>query len=183
MKRTLILLWLLLSAVALAEEVEGVQLPDSLTFGDQTLILNGAGVRTKWMFSIYVGGLYLEQKSANATQIVDADEPMAIRMNMVYSRLTGDQMISAIMDGLDLATNGNTTQFDDELDLLTTSLERVGKNDVVDIFYLPGKGLGINLNGTFKGEVSNFEFKKAVFAIWLGNKPVHAKLKSQMLGR
>ena len=145
--------------MAQAVEVEGVQLPDSLTFGEHELVLNGAGTRTKWMFSVYIGGLYLKQKSADARHIINADEPMAIRMHMVYSRLTGEQMIGAIMDGLDLATGGNTAQFDDELVLLTSSLERVGKDDVVDIFYRPGEGLGINLNGTFMGEVQNFEFK------------------------
>ena len=44
--------------------IKGVDLPDSLTFGDETLVLNGAGVRVKKIAGLikkdlYVAGLYL----------------------------------------------------------------------------------------------------------------------------
>jgi len=182
MRRAVVLLTLLLATTAAAEELEGVELPSTLTIEGQDLKLNGAGVRTKWTVSVYVGGLYLSQASTDPAAIIEADAPMAIRMHMVYDRLTGQQMTDAIAAGFDKSTGGNTEPFTDDLAMLLGSLERVGKDDVVDIYYLPGVGLGVMLNGVFRGSTDDFEFKKAVFGIWLGPDPVHKKLKGKMLG-
>jgi len=175
----LALLW---AASAAAVEVEGVQLPDTLSIQGQSLVLNGSGVRTKFRISIYAGGLYLRQRTSDSQAIIDADEPMAVRMHMIYGRLTGAQMVEAIDQGFDKATGGDTEPFADELDMLLSSLERVKADDVVDIYYLPGEGIGVLLNGEFKGSAGGLDFKKAVFAIWLGPDPVHKRLKAGMLG-
>ena len=45
----------MLGAAAQARELEGVTLPDTLTAGEKTLKLNGAGLRKKAMFKVYVG--------------------------------------------------------------------------------------------------------------------------------
>jgi len=174
-------LWML-AAGAKAEEVEGVKLPDTLTVNGQTLTLNGSGVRTKFRIAIYAGGLYLTKTSSDAETICEADEPMAIRMHMVYGRLTGDQMVTAIEEGFVKATGGNTAPFATELEMLTSSVEKVAVDDVVDIYYLPGEGLGVLLNGVYRGGAADLGFKKAVFRIWLGADPVHGKLKRGMLG-
>ncbi len=66
-----LLLWASCSASAL--EVESVRLSDNVQVGSQTLVLNGAGVRTKWFFKVYVGALYLPQKQ-KAADVVIAEE-------------------------------------------------------------------------------------------------------------
>lgn len=173
---------LLAATFASAEEVEGVDLPETLTVNGHELVLNGSGVRTKFRIPIYVGALYLTKKSSDADAVCEADQAMAIRMHMVYGRLTGDQMVGAIEDGFAKATGGDTATFADDLAMLTSSVEKVAVDDVVDIYYLPGEGLGVLLNGVYRGGADNFEFKKAVFRIWLGPDPVHGKLKRGMLG-
>ena len=47
----------------LAATLADVTLPDTVTVGNQTLVLNGMGLRTKLFIKVYVGGLYLEKKS------------------------------------------------------------------------------------------------------------------------
>ena len=62
MKRTASLALLLaLAAVpaSSAREVAGVTLPDTVSVEGKTLKLNGAGLRTKVVFKVYVAGLYL----------------------------------------------------------------------------------------------------------------------------
>ena len=59
-----------------AKQIGGVNLPNTLQAGAKDLVLNGAGFRTKWMFKIYVGGLYLLQKEREPQKIIIADEPM-----------------------------------------------------------------------------------------------------------
>ena len=59
--------WLLLCGAAQAAEVEGVKLADKVQVGGAELVLNGAGVRTRVFFKVYVGALYLRAKSTAAT--------------------------------------------------------------------------------------------------------------------
>jgi len=48
-----------LGTAALAGELAGATLPDTLKAGEKTLKLNGLGLRKKAVFKVYVGGLYL----------------------------------------------------------------------------------------------------------------------------
>jgi len=60
MKRTAIALSLILAAAAAeAKDVAGVKVPDSVSVNNQTLALNGAGIRKKLFIKVYVGALYL----------------------------------------------------------------------------------------------------------------------------
>jgi hypothetical protein len=44
---------------ALARNVAGVEFPDSIDVGGQKLVLNGAGLRKKFIIKVYAGGLYV----------------------------------------------------------------------------------------------------------------------------
>jgi len=54
----------LLPCAAPAAEFDSVKLPDSVRISDggPELMLNGAGVRTLFMFRVYVGALYVQKK-------------------------------------------------------------------------------------------------------------------------
>ncbi len=71
-----------------AMEIGGVQMPDTLKLDGENLVLNGAGLRTKFFFKIYAGGLYLPRPSADATAVIGADEPMLVRMHFIYAPLS-----------------------------------------------------------------------------------------------
>ena len=59
---TLILTGFIFSALTFAEtEIGGVTLTDTQIIGDETLVLNGGGIREKFWLDMYVGGLYLFQ--------------------------------------------------------------------------------------------------------------------------
>ncbi|MBI4775271.1 MAG: chalcone isomerase family protein [Deltaproteobacteria bacterium] len=60
--------------------------------------------------------------------------------------------------------------------------EEAKSNDVYDIIYIPGKGITVTRNGQLLGNIEGFDFKKAVFSIWLGEKPADSSLKKGMLG-
>ena len=51
------------------------------------------------------------------------------------------------------------------------------------MIYKPGKGVAVIINNKMKGVMPGLEFKKALFAIWLGGKPASGKLKKGMLGQ
>ena len=55
--------------------------------------------------------------------------------------------------------------------------------DIYDIKYVPGTGVSLEVNGAVKGTIPGVDFKKAVFAIWLGAEPPNKALKNGMLGK
>jgi hypothetical protein len=179
-----LLLGMSLSLPAMALKISGITMPDTLDASGVPLKLNGAGVRTKFMMDIYVGGLYLESQGSNAKELIAADEPMAIKLHIVSGMVSSEAMEEATMEGFQNATGGNTAPLDDYIDaFMAVFREPITEGDVFDIVYLPGTGINVAKNGAPKGTVDGgLEFKQAVFAIWLGKKPAHKGLKKGMLG-
>jgi len=52
----------------------------------------------------------------------------------------------------------------------------------VQIDYAPGPGTTVSVGGKTKGTVAGADFMRALFAIWLGDKPVDGSLKDGLLG-
>jgi len=169
-----------------AKEIQGAQLPDTLTFAGEKLVLNGGGVRTKkYVMAVYVAGLYLKQKSQDAKQIIEADEPMAIRLQVISSLVTSKKMTEATEEGFGAATVGKTAAIRDKIDtFIAVFKEGIQKGDFYDLVYLPGEGVDAYKNERLVTTVPGLDFKKALFGIWLCEKPaINTSLKEGMLGR
>ncbi len=61
--------------------------------------------------------------------------------------------------------------------------EEITEGDVFDLVYLPGEGVRVLKNGEHKDTVGDLAFKKALFGIWLSDKPAQKDLKEKMLGQ
>lgn len=72
---------IIMTAVGCAKELGGINMPETLKAGSDTLVLNGAGVRT-YVIEIYAAGLFLKKKSSDADAIIHADEPMALSLHI-----------------------------------------------------------------------------------------------------
>ncbi|MEP0479619.1 MAG: chalcone isomerase family protein, partial [Nonlabens sp.] len=72
MKKLLLAVMALLGTyTATAQQtIEGVSIEKNLTVSGQELSLNGAGVRQKLWFELYVGALYTTTKSSNGSTLV-----------------------------------------------------------------------------------------------------------------
>src|SRR5262245_31130672 len=92
-----LLLALCLGAPVYAAEVGGVKLDDKVTVFGQELLLNGAGVRSRVMFKVYVGSLYLPARSTDLAGVL-AKSPRRIQMNLLRA-LSADQLVDALNDG------------------------------------------------------------------------------------
>ena len=185
MKRVLILLFLLsfVSPVS-ALEIGGVQLPDSVNVAGKKLILNGVGLRTKLFFKIYAGGLYMAGPSQNAETIINADEPMLVRMHFIYDGVSGEKLQKGWKDGFALtAPDADENMHQAIAAFINLFNDQAKENDVYDIVWLPGKGVEVSFNNNLQGVISGLDFKKALFGIWLGKKPVDDDLKEGMLGQ
>jgi hypothetical protein len=167
-----------------AAEVAGVTMPDALKAGQDSLLLNGAGVRTKFFMDLYVGGLYVEEQGMDAAEIVEADAPMAIKLHIISGLITSDKMEKTTREGFENATDGNTGPIQAEIDnFIAVFKEKIEKGDVYDLIYVPGKGVETYKNEKYASITKGLDFKKALFGIWLGDKPAQKSLKKEMLGQ
>ncbi len=181
---TSLFLLLTLSVSSHAAEVAGVSIPDTTKAGDTSLVLNGAGVRSKLFIKGYVGSLYLPQKSTDASAIINADTPLVIRLDITSGMVTADKMRKAILEGFENATDGNTAPVQQGIDsFLNVFRNKVSKGDTFEFIYLPGTGTRILKNGTEQVTIPGLDFKKALVGIWLSDKPAQESLKKAMLGR
>lgn len=187
MKKSVLALALSLcvSGMSQAATVAGVEIPDALQAARSELKLNGAGVRSKWMMDVYVGGLYLNQASQDAAGIVKADAPMAVKLHIVSGLVSSDKMKSATSEGFVNATNGNTAPIQGSIDkFMAVFNDEITENDVFDIVYVPGKGVEVYKNEELLDTIDGgMAFKEAVFGIWLSDKPAQEDLKAKMLGQ
>ena len=168
---------------ALAGEIGGVSLPDTLQVGGQDLVLNGAGLRKKLFIKVYAGGLYLKEKSDDAQKIIEADEAMVLRMHFIYNGVSAKKLTDAWNEGFQASTGGDTASIQTEIDQFNALFTaEAKKNDVYDIIYQPDKGVEVVFNGESQGVVAGLSFKKAVFGIWLGEKLADSNLKSVKTG-
>jgi hypothetical protein len=178
------LAFLFLNSPAICKEIGGVDLPDRFKAGEETLLLNGCGLRKKFVVKVYAGGLYLRQAAEDWRKIVEADEPMAIRMHFIYDGVATKDLIGAWNEGFQNATGGDITLIREKVDRFNGMFKAdAKKNDTYDVVYLPGKGVSVYLNSKLAGTVEGLEFKKAVFSIWLGEPPADSGLKKGMLGK
>ena len=84
---------LLLMSFSLGEkEIGGINMPETIKAGSTTLVLNGAGIRTKFFMKLYVGGLYLQNKTSDANKVLNTDEAMAMRLHIISSMITSEKM-------------------------------------------------------------------------------------------
>jgi long-chain acyl-CoA synthetase len=185
MKRRVIplALALCLSLPALAAEVGGAKLDDKLSLGGQELVLNGAGIRTRLMFKVYVASLYLPQKAVDPAAVL-TQAPRRIQLN-VLRHLTADQLVDALVEGLQANNTADEVAAvkaqTDQLVATMKAFNEVREKDVVGLDFVNGD-TKISLNGQAKGSIAGERFNQALTRVWLGDKPVQADLKKALLG-
>jgi len=167
-----------------AIEVAGINMPDVLEMGQSKLILNGAGVRDKFFFKVYVGALYLEQKRSDPVKIIEANEPMAIRLHIIASKISSEVMAKTSKEGFKKAAGRDIVSIEAQIDrFLSVFKNRIRKHDIYDLIYVPGRGTEVYKNKEYRSLAKGLPFKKALFGIWLCDKPAQKKLKTKMLGK
>jgi hypothetical protein len=173
-------------ALAQAVEHEGVKLEPAAQVGGAALQLNGAGVRTRAIFKVYVAGLYVPTKSNSAATLLAQKGPRRMALTMLRN-VDADSFSGALNDGLKAnLSEAALAGFKSQVEALNAALKAVGeakKGDVVHIEFAPDAGTRITVNGQPKGApIPGEDFYAAVLRIWLGDKPVDADLKKGLLG-
>ena len=188
--RTLLVAWIAVclgsAALAATTEIAGVKVEDSATVGGAKLALNGAGIRYKGPFKVYVADLYVGKKVASLDELVAAPGPKRLTMTMLRE-------VEAGPFGKLLTRGMEDNNPKSEISRLVPGLIRMGDifsankvlipGDTILLDWIPGTGLVVTAKGKVQGEpFKEPEFYKALMSIWLGGVPADFKLKDALLG-
>jgi hypothetical protein len=174
------------AGMAATIEISGVKVEDSAMVAGTKLQLNGAGVRYKGPFKIYVGDLYTTKKVSSLDELAAAPGPKRLTMTMlreIEAGPFGKLLTRGVEDNVPKA----------DLSKMLPGLLRMGDifsvnkillpGETVIIDWIPGTGMVITAKGKVQGEpFKEPEFYKGIMAIWLGPVPADFKLKDTMLG-
>ncbi|MCO5234428.1 MAG: chalcone isomerase family protein [Chitinophagales bacterium] len=164
--------------------VNGVNLSAKLKTSTGELQLNGAGVRKKAIFKVYVLGLYLKNPSKDANAILNSKEEKAVKLQITSSMVNSKNMEEAVREGFELSLDGKKAALQSKIDhfIEIFSHEDIKTGDYFILNYVPGVGVKSSKNGKLLATIEGDDFAKALFGIWLGTRPVEAALKTAILG-
>ena len=152
------------------------------------LVLNGAGLRTKFLVKVYALGLYVPQKSNSASQLLTVNGPELVEIHMLR-KVDAKTFVEALHEGLE-ANNSKDTLAKlqpqvNQLDSLMKSVGTANDGDVIKFEYVPASGTQLYVNGSKLGSAigGGSDFYTAILKIWFGNSPVDKDLKTAVVGQ
>ncbi|CAB1370913.1 chalcone isomerase family protein [Denitratisoma oestradiolicum] len=166
-----------------AVEVAGVKVEDRLTAQGATLQLNGAGLRTKMFFKVYVAALYVTKPSTSSRQLLEAPEPSRMVLQMLRD-VDADTLFNSLRDGL----RANVPEAElvtlqagvDQLGALMATIGQARSGDTI-VLDLDMEKVVVSHNGEVRGQVAAPRLGRALLSIWLGEHPVDDSLKKALL--
>lgn len=166
--------------------VEGARYESSIVVGGQPLALNGVGVRKRFLFDIYVGGLYVEKKANRTEELVNQPGPKRVALRFLRD-VEGELFVNSLHVGLKANhTEAELARWQRQVDTLTTTIKTIAlarRGDTVYFDFTPQDGTRVSVNGVTRGPlIPGGDFYAAVLRVWLGETPADAGLKKGMLG-
>jgi Chalcone isomerase-like len=167
--------------------MEGLQFEDQARLVNRDLKLNGLGIRSIFIFKAYVAGLYLGEKVATTQDMQRYSGPIRLQLRMLMEVGASD-IKKALVDGM--RKNVNDAQWlamQDRVEDFTRTIESIGvvrRGDVINLDFVPERGLTLAVNGADKGgAVRGADFYNAMLAVFVGDDPVDTRLKRGLLGQ
>ena len=176
-----------LSVVAGAAEIAGIKLDERARVGESELVLNGAGLRKRVLFKVYVTGLYLAEKKTSPAEVLALAGPKRVSITLMRS-IPARDLVDALKHGIgDNSSTEEQQAVQDRVDELTAnllSLRQGRKGDVITFDWLPDGGTLVVLNGEVKGNpIPGDDVYRALLRVWLGDRPTSGGLKRALLGQ
>ncbi|MFT0532037.1 chalcone isomerase family protein [Castellaniella hirudinis] len=177
-------LWALPPA-AQAVTIAAIDVPAEQTVNGANLVLNGAGLRQRFVFQVYVAALYRPQATQDVQTILDSTEPQLLRLTLLRD-INSKALTDALNDGLKANnTDAQLAAMHDTIQTFEAFMKTGGEGasgDLVDIHFNQGK-VSVSFKGKALGEVSDPRFATALLKVWLGEKPAQESLKQALLGQ
>jgi hypothetical protein len=176
----------LAGAQAQTIDVGTAKFAPTATVSGNAVVLNGAGMRYKFVVKVYAAGLYLQNKASTPEAIIAA--PGAKRVHVVMQRaIDGRELGKLFTEGM--RKNAPREEFSKSIPGTIKMGEIFAEKKILeagDTFFadfVPGQGTQVIINGKQIGDtIKEPEFYRALLSIWLGKDPADWKLRDAMLG-
>jgi hypothetical protein len=166
--------------VSASQTVDQVFRPTFKTV-NTTLELSGVGeLRYLGFVKIYDGALYLPAE-ADSSQVLD-NIPKRLEVRYVRSFKSkdfGPATIAGIKKNVDPETYA---RLESRIAYHNGLYDDIAPGDRVSLTYIPAVGTQLEINGTTKGTIEGADFARALFSMWLGEKPFDRGFKKALLG-
>jgi hypothetical protein len=161
-------------------EVAGVPFPVRTPAAGKTLILNGAGLRTRFLFKVYVIGLYLERPTTDAATVLGTDSVRRADLHVLRA-LSGPEIASAIGRAFEQNAGDAAARLKGRLVRFESMFPALETGDTLVLTYVPGQGTSVVAKGKDLGVIEGKDFGDVLFSVWIGAKPVDPALKQALL--
>lgn len=165
---------------------EGVTFVGTIRLADTVLQLNGVGLRAVAWLKGYAAGLYLPRKASTEAQVVETPGPKRLQLRMLQE-VDAEEFVKAFHKGVErntaAAEAARLKERVAQLDAIVRGLVKLKKQDVIDLDFIPGKGLVLSRNGAARGSaVPGDDFYAALLRCFVGVRPADPEMKIGLLG-
>jgi Chalcone isomerase-like len=168
-------------------DVAGVKYAPTVQLAGSNLLLNGAGLRTRFVVKVYTAGLYLSAKANTLEAVLAAPGPKRIQVVMlreIDANELGRLFTRGMQDNAPREEFSKSISGTLRMAEIFSAQKRLKQGDSFSIDWVPGTGTTVVVNGKAAGEpIKEPEFFTALVRIWLGSKPADANLKELLLGK
>ncbi|MFA7001734.1 MAG: chalcone isomerase family protein [Candidatus Omnitrophota bacterium] len=153
-----------------AANFEGLEFPDSIKAGSETLVLNGLGPRFATMAKIrvYVAGLYLPAKITDADTLIQSKGLKQLHMKFQRD-VSADQSREAWTKGLEKASKAYPN-ISDRSPQLMGAMSDMKKGEEM-IYSFTDDRVEILVRGESKAAIQGRDFIEALLTVWLKYPP------------
>jgi len=169
-----------------AVEIAGVKVEEAITVAGTKLQLNGAGIRYKGPFKVYVGDLYTTRPVKSLDELIAAPGPKRLSMTFlreINSAEFGKLLTRGIEDNVSRQEISKIIPGMIKMGDIFAANKSFVPGDVCALEWDPAKGLSIWAKGKLQSEpFQDPAFFRALMSIWFGQSPADWKLKEELLG-
>ena len=171
-------------SIAAAAEIAGIKIPEHVQVGGTELVLNGAGIRSKFFIKIYAGALYLPHRARTVSEIIKMPGPKRVAMYFLYDEVSREKLVNSWNEGFENnQSEAQLKELQPRIEQFIKLFRAVKRGDLITIDYLPDSGNAVAFNGSEQGIVPGADFTRALLEIWLGTHPADEDLKEDLLGK
>lgn len=184
---------LLLAAIAAlgfnlahALELEGFKFDDKVKLANAELVINGAGVRSKFG-KRYVMVLYLPAKATDTKAVLATKGPKRVAISLIKDA-SGSTFANAFSGGInDNSSDAEKAALKERVKQLSdtvAALEEIKAGTSLVFDWIPERGTVLTIGGQVKGkDIPGEDFYAGLLKIWLGDDPAQNDLKQALLGK
>ncbi len=161
---------------AAADTAAGVYFPERIVTSGIPMELQGTGVKSVAFIKAFAAALYKEEGS-------DLDRGGKKIVVEYFVKIPGRKLNNFTVDSMrDNVSEKVMAELSDELEQMSELFVDLYPGDRFALAYIPGEGTQFLHNNQLRGVIPGETFARALYSVWIGDKPFDEKLKRSILG-